>query len=64
MHEIKDEEIGKAKFVSVAEARGKFKELLEIDDNVVVTRYNTPLKIIIGYNEFRKIMQKLKTLKI
>lgn len=60
IHEADDKEFGKIKFLNVAQARLAFKHVIDDTSKVVVTRYGEPLKIILSYVEYQKLIRKLK----
>lgn len=63
MHEVNDEDLGKLKFLRVSEARNAFREVMEDDDKIVVTRYGDPIKILLDYADYKKMVSALKAVK-
>lgn len=63
MHEVNDEDLGKLKFLRVSEARNAFREVMEDDDKIVVTRHGDPIKILLDYADYKKMVSALKAVK-
>lgn len=59
-YKVNDKEFGEIKFLNVAQARLAFKHVLDDSAKVVVTRHGEPLKILLGYSEYQKLIRKLK----
>jgi len=55
MFEYLDDKVGPVKLVNVTEARANFARLLSDDSYYVITKNNKPQRVVISYDEFRKL---------